>query len=276
MSGMGGGGMMPSHNTPGSSSQRGSGTRKRAAYDEQTIQSVTISQMVQSEPQNPNDMTGLMLPDGRKLYHVEFTAAVRSFEDNSTHVMYQMEDGTGGVMNVKKWLEDTTECTAVTELRRLCSKEAIYLKVVGQLKDYDGSKIVLADSIRPISTGNQLTHHFLQVVYQAELYKRGREGGNLGMGAASMGGFQGTPVMNRTPLVSTSNMHSGDETPLRQAVLQAFRVDNDDDPGILTTNVIADLKRQFPEEAIRNEINYLCGEGRLYSGASDDRLIASF
>ena len=253
----------------GGSSQRGGGggsaSRKRASYDEQTIQPVTVSLMLQSKPEQLHDSNGLQLPDGRNLYHVQFVAAVRSFEDNSTHIMYQMEDGTGGVIGVKQWLEDSSECTGVMDLRRLCCKEHVYLKVVGQLKDYDGTKMVLADSIRPLSTANQITHHFLQVVYQGEMYKKG--GANsFEPQSVQQPGFAGTPIMKRgAPLISSND----GESALREAVLSSFA---GGDLGNSISNVVDTLRSRYPEEAIRKEINYLSNEGKLYSTIDEEHL----
>ncbi|KAL7572118.1 hypothetical protein ACA910_001755 [Epithemia clementina (nom. ined.)] len=264
----GGGSRTPS---AGGSSQRGGGgsaSRKRTSYDEQTIRAVTVNMMTKCSSPQMGDGNGLQLPDGRSLYHVQFVAAVRSLEDNSTHIMYHMEDGTGGVINVKQWLDDSSECTGVVELRRACSKEHVYLKVVGQLKDYDGQKLVLADSIRPLTTANQITHHFLQVVYQAEMHKQGKHGSGAfpQPQSSSVMGFSGTPVASRGPLNSSGD--NGD-TALRREVLHAF---TQHDMGNSINNVIDLLTSKFPEEAIRNEITYLSNEGKLYSTIDEDHL----
>uniref|UniRef100_A0A7S2YFC8 Replication protein A C-terminal domain-containing protein n=1 Tax=Entomoneis paludosa TaxID=265537 RepID=A0A7S2YFC8_9STRA len=264
MGGMGGGGhaaRSPTASMGNNNTQTGSGSRKRTSYDEQTMHAVTIKQMMGSQPQQISDSNGLQLPDGRNLYHVQFVAAVRSFEDNSTHVMYTMEDGTGGVMEVKQWLDDNAECTAISELRQACSKEHIYLKVVGQLKDYDGKKMVVADSIRPLSTGNEITHHFLQVVYEGEKHKQGTSGST---GSFRQPGFAGTPVLSRgAPLAN----NGGGESAIRQEIIMELA--NGGENGNTIDTVINVLRGKYEEESIRQEISYLSGEGKIYSTIDD-------
>ena len=51
-------------------------------------------------------------------------------------------------------------------------QEHKYLKVIGQIKDYEGKKILVATWVHPLNTGNELTHHMLQVIYSAEKNKR--------------------------------------------------------------------------------------------------------
>lgn len=228
--------------------------RKRASQDEQTITYVTVSMMLSSRSQQIHDSNGLQLPDGRNLYHVQFIAAVRSLDDNSTHILYHMEDGTGGVIQVKQWLEDASECSAVAELRKACSKDATYLKVVGQLKDYEGQKIVLADSIRPLTTPNQITHHFLQVLYYSELHKKSTLAGN----------HRNAPALQRgAPMALAGNSGSG----MRQAILTAFSAS---EMGSTISKVVGSLSGRYPEDAIRQEIQYLSSEGKLYSTIDEE------
>ena len=94
------------------------------------------------------------LADGRVLHRVRFVAAVRSVEDMSTNIEYEVEDGTGAI-KVKEWLDDHKENAKTAELREQTKREHVYIKITGQLKDYNGNKQVVADSIRPLSTGNE-------------------------------------------------------------------------------------------------------------------------
>jgi len=267
MGGMGGGGhggaQTPS-STGGNNNNntQSSGSRKRGSYDEQTVHSVTIKLMMESEPQSSVDSAGLKLRDGRNLHHVQFVASVRSVEDHSTHVMYEMEDGTGGVMHVKQWLDDNQECTAISNLRQQCTQAHVYLKVVGVLKDYDGQKTVLADSIRPLSTSNEITHHFLQVVYQGEMHKRG--GNTMGFESfhQQRPGFAGTPQMNRgAPM--TNNAGNGVQDDIVRE-LKSYS------GGCRIEEVINVLRGKYSEDQIREGIAYLSSEGTIYSTTDED------
>eukprot|EP00977_Amphora_coffeiformis_P009700 scaffold2232_cov170-Amphora_coffeaeformis.AAC.2 len=149
-------------------SQPGSGGRNstRRSPDEQTVLPVTIAMMLTSQTVDERPQ----LQDGRFLHRVRFVAAVRNFEDMSTNILYEVEDGTG-MIEVQQWLDDQKENAKTAEMRELTKKEHVYLKITGQLKDYNGKKKVVADGIRPLTTGNELAHHMLEVVYVEQKQK---------------------------------------------------------------------------------------------------------
>lgn len=184
-SGGGAGGDFGASQSPGG----GGGGGQRRNYDEQTCIPVTARMILASQP-DLNDNTQLKLEDDRKLYHIKLVGAVRGVEQTSTAVVYQLEDGTG-LVDVKQWL-DETDCTALQELRAAAQQDHIYVKVVGQLKMYNGSKQILASSVRPVSTGNEIAHHFLEVVYSGEKYKN-----------------DSTIVQPTSPMMMTGNNNSG-------------------------------------------------------------------
>ena len=43
-----------------------------------------------------------------------------------------------------------------------------YIRVIGEVEDYDGVHEVIAFDVRPVSSGNKVTHHFLEVAYSFE------------------------------------------------------------------------------------------------------------
>uniref|UniRef100_A0A7R9X0S9 Replication protein A C-terminal domain-containing protein n=1 Tax=Craspedostauros australis TaxID=1486917 RepID=A0A7R9X0S9_9STRA len=143
--------------------------RERLPVDEQTIVPVTIKMALSAQPSPTGDEYSV-LPDGRKLSLIKFVAAVREFMDHSTNVVYKLEDGTG-CTDIKQWLNEDS-CSAVEEIRQQSLRDNIYVKVVAKIKQYNGQATILANSVLPISSGNELTHHMLSVVYEAESFKR--------------------------------------------------------------------------------------------------------
>jgi len=253
--GFGGGGY-----TGGSSQDPPSSSGKtRRAYDEQTVIPVTIRMINRSRPDSAGGDGSLTLEDGRRAAMVKLVAAARSVEDHSTNIVYNMEDGTG-LIDVKQWHDDN-ECTALQEIRQETSREHVYVKVIGQIKDYEGNKILIASSVRPLSTGNELTHHMLDVVYSSERYKR-MEAFPGAVGIGNSIGFSGSKV----------SASSGDDRgqPLRRSVLHVFKEGPDSGQGIHVDVVIAELNTSFPEADIRKAIDALSEEGLIYSTVSDD------
>jgi replication factor A2 len=204
--GYGGGGFDGGGYNAGGGDGGGSQTRARKSYDEQTLIPVTAKMILEAQSTSNAEGTGsLALVDGRELHHVKFVGAVRSAEDFSTNVTFGIEDGTG-LVDVKQWL-DVNDCSAIAEMRQECLQENIYVKIVGQVKDYDGKKTVVAHTVRRLMTSNELTYHMLEVVYAAERFQKDNSivgggiplntGGGVGFGAGvSVGG--GAPVAQAT------------------------------------------------------------------------------
>lgn len=258
----GDGGPSPSQGGYGGGGGGGGRSSARKSYDEQTIQPVTICMCFSSIPEE--DGTGEQLEDGRQLHHVKIVGAVRNVEDFSTNCLYNIEDGTG-LIEVKQWI-DTNDCSALHEIRQACMKDGAYLTIIGQIKDYDGKKTIVADSVRPISTGNEITHHLLEVVFAAENYKRMNSSGyssNMIMKQHGGVGFGAMP--SGAPIQQYGN-RSGALDSLRDAVLTFIRKEGDGcDTGANVPSCVQMLQGSSSEYDIRKVIEDLAAEGHIYS-----------
>ena len=254
----GGGGFGEGVPSPTQSRATGGGGAGRKSYDEQTIQPVTVQMCLTSHPDDESG-SGEQLSDGRKLYHVKIVGAVRTYEDFSTNCLYGIEDGTG-LIDVKQWI-DSNDCSAMAELRQSCAKEGIYLTIVGQIKDYDGKKTIVADSVRPIVTGNEITHHMLEVVYAGEMYKRM----NSPMYGVKQGlGFGAGAVTKGAPLQQQYGNNDNDS--LRDIVLTFIRTEGMySEAGANVPLCVQRLEDKYTEHDIRNVIEDLAAEGHIYS-----------
>ena len=194
----------------------GGGTpRARRSYDEQTLIPVTARMILQAQSNGENS---LALPDGRELHQVKFVGAVRTHEEASTNTTFSIEDGTG-LVDVKQWM-DANDCAAIIEMRQACMDDTVYVKIVGQVKDYDGKKTLVANTIRRLGTSNELTHHMLEVVYSAEKFQRKESivGGAMPQSMAIGVGFSGGVGGGGAPIMAqASNPGEGDDC--RQQVL---------------------------------------------------------
>ncbi len=76
-----------------------------------------------------------------------------------------MEDGTG-LVQVILWRKEK-ECTAQIWLIHECNSND-YICVIGEVEDYYGVHKIIAFGVRPVSSGNEVTHHFLEVAYSFE------------------------------------------------------------------------------------------------------------
>jgi replication factor A2 len=96
---------------------------------------------------------------------VKLVGAIRNFHVNVKHVQIDLEDGTG-LVRVILWRKQK-ECTAQRHLIDKCNGNC-YIRVLGEVEDYYGVHEIIAFDVRPVSSGNEVTHHFLEVAYSYE------------------------------------------------------------------------------------------------------------
>jgi hypothetical protein len=96
---------------------------------------------------------------------VKLVGAVRNFRENITHVQIDVEDGTG-LVRVIFWRKEK-ECTAQRQMIHECNSNR-NICVIGEDEDYYGVHETIAFNVRPVSYGNEVTHHFLEVAYSFE------------------------------------------------------------------------------------------------------------
>jgi hypothetical protein len=98
-----------------------------------------------------------VLKDSQPLHMVKLVGAVRNFRVNVKHAQIDLEDGTG-LVRVILW-QKQKECTAQRHLIGECNGNC-YIRVIGEVEDYYGVHEIIAFNVRPVSSGNELTHHF--------------------------------------------------------------------------------------------------------------------
>ncbi len=91
---------------------------------------------------------------------VKLVGAVRNFCVHDKHLQIDLEDGTG-LLRVVFW-QKQKECTAQRHLIDKCNSNC-YIRVIGEVADYYGVHEIIAFDIQPVSSGNEATHHFLEV-----------------------------------------------------------------------------------------------------------------
>ncbi len=78
----------------------------------------------------------------------------------------EIEDGTG-----RMWVvlprPSCLECSGAVELRHKCTINS-YVCVIGMVADDFNIRTIIASDVRPVSSGNEITYHLLEVVYSAD------------------------------------------------------------------------------------------------------------
>ncbi len=69
-------------------------------------------------------------------------------------------------MRVILWRKEK-ECTAQRQMIHKCNSHC-YIHVIGEVEDCYGVHEIIAFNVLPVSSGNDVTHHFLEVAHSFE------------------------------------------------------------------------------------------------------------
>ncbi|XP_058058890.1 replication protein A 32 kDa subunit isoform X2 [Anopheles bellator] len=119
---------------------------------------------------------------------ITIVAIVRKVEYASTNVTYELEDHTGRI-NAHYWLDDNTPNSTPSVVPHS------YARVVGSVRNQDGTKVIMIFKIDQVNSPNECTTHLLEVMHARykleEQHKRKAELG-ITTNATSSGGFMET------------------------------------------------------------------------------------
>ncbi len=78
-------------------------------------------------------------------------------KENPTSIVYMIDDRTGPLVKVQRWIEDQSSPMDPSE-RSLC-REGMYVKAIGNIKTFNNQKTITAFSVRPVTDFNEVTYH---------------------------------------------------------------------------------------------------------------------
>ncbi len=157
-----------------------------------------------------------------------------------------------------------------------------YVRIIGKMQDYEGKPSIIAYSVRKLKSGNELTHHFLEVVYSSEKYKRGSQivgsptnngGGNMmmmGGGGAMGGGFH--PGNNQMPSSSTplGNRSDNANEALRQDIIGFLTGCGNNGRNIREFVAKCISSGKYSERMILDTATAMAEDGIIYTTTDDD------
>jgi hypothetical protein len=108
----------------------------------------------------------IFLKDGRHLHLVKVVGALLHFHKFRDDFIMEIEDGTGR-MRVVLPRPQCLEYGGAVELRRKCTINS-YVRVIGMVADDFNIRTIIASDVRPVSSGNKITHHLLEVAYSVD------------------------------------------------------------------------------------------------------------
>ena len=216
---------------------------------------------------DPSDQSDLTLKDGRSLHMIKIVGAVREADLRSTNLFVQLEDGTG-LTQVKVWMNEGEDPSAISQLRQEACREHSYIRVIGQVKDFDGSRQIVANDIRPVTDSNEITYHFLEVANSYEKMKKMQSGQASGMGFGIGSMASGGPPQGGGIKAAGQGMDAGNA--LNDEVINVIRSLHSES-GAHVNDVVSQVSQKgFSEMDIRNAVTFLSNEGHIYSTIDED------
>eukprot|EP00894_Picocystis_sp_ML_P000318 jgi/Pico_ML_1/50835/g1971.t2 len=242
-----GGGFMPTSPGAGALSGASPGKEKK---NTQSLVAVTVKQMFNAASATADDSFQI---DGVDVHNVSIVGKIVSATEQSTCLIYKIDDGTGKV-EVRFWID--SDDSELLNRNKAEWQVGVYVRVTGQLRTFQGQRNVVAFQIRPVSDFNEVTYHFLEVVY-AHLH---RTNGMKAAGASAAAGIPGSG----TP--GGIGMGSGMD-PCQQMVLSVFNSEyaRSRDIGVGFDELCQNLNGQFTPAQIRQAIDFLVNDGHVYS-----------
>ncbi|CAH1773961.1 unnamed protein product [Owenia fusiformis] len=236
----------------GFSSPQSQGGEKRARPS--NIIPCTIAQVLSA-----NHDGDRFIADGFELHQVTIVGLVKSVSVAPTRIDYGLDDGTGPIIEVKQFVDNDE---SVPEEERVSPMmENTYVRVYGNLRSFQGKQNITAFKVLPITDMNELTSHILETIkVHLELTQ-----------PVSANQTNGHHETNATPAKNTyaGAMTDNSMSNVQQQVLTIIRGSASDEAGISIQNIMQQL-RGLPEKAIRDSVEFLSGEGHIFSTIDDD------
>ena len=214
--------------------------------------------------------------NGEEVHNLTLLGKIVATDISSTSQMYTIDDGTGTV-EVKMWVDTDDAADGAATNNRSDLKVGAYARVYGHLRAFQGVRNVIAFNMRPVTDFNEITYHFLEVVYcnshngvRAAAAAAAPGAGGAGAGAGVDGNAYAAPAAATmgNAAAAPAAAAAGD---INQQVFAIFNgPQGASDQGVRVNDVVTQLNGRWTEEQVRGAVDHLVNEGHLYSTIDDD------
>ncbi|KAK2170228.1 hypothetical protein NP493_1134g01006 [Ridgeia piscesae] len=195
--------------------------------------------------------------EGIAVYQVTIIGIVRTVKESATRLDYEIDDMTAPPLEVRQFV-DNDEDTPDNE-RTLAMRENTYVRLYGHMRAFGGKTSVVAFRVVPIVDMNELTMHLLEVMHSQMVLTQ-----------SVIGGGGGGTVQSGMDYTAEGTGYQADYglTPIQSQVQAVIRA-CPDEQGISVTS-IAQKMRGLPPQSLKEAIEFLSGEGHIYSTVDDE------
>lgn len=209
--------------------------------------------------------------NGEEVHNLTLLGKIVRADDSSTSLVYDIDDGTGKV-EVKIWVDSEDPDGQAKNKEEW--KVGSYVRVYGHLRAFQGKRGVIAFNMRPVTDFNEITYHFLEVVYcNSHNLKRAAEATTApgaAMPSAAANNAYAAPNGGAAP-VAAAGAGVAATGSCSDQVFQIFNgPQGASDVGVHVNEVAKQLNGRFTEPQVREAVEHLVNEGHLYSTIDDD------
>ncbi|KAF0992341.1 hypothetical protein HZS_3153, partial [Henneguya salminicola] len=198
-----------------------------------------------------------------QLVNVTVIGYITSVQQTSTLMSYELNDGTSETnLIVKKWIEDKNQ-----DIDRLSfCREDCFVQIIGHLKQQseDDQRIMMAFCILPITDYNELSYHMVEVIHTHLILPKLQMNENLADHKGAL--FQNTNI-NESRNDYGGSPQTGLDSICQQILQMVRRCATSEGIHVL------EIQKQMPkysEKVLREKLEFLHGEGHVYSTISED------
>jgi len=216
--------------------------------------------------------------EGLEAGMVVVVGQVKTIDNQATKTTYRIEDNTGAI-DATLWIDENKEPSSDVS-------EGIYVRVVGGIRTSNDKKYILAFKITPTSGAAENDGHMLDVVYAKYKIRQLKEkedlaigagggGGGAGLSNSMMGGF-GSSAMGGNSMGSGGGGGGGGQSfgNAKQDLVYKMVCSCTRDEGLQRDEVAQQLNGKMSKKEVDDALDYLSGEGHIYSTIDDDHFKA--
>lgn len=191
---------------------------------------------------------------------------VKTVDEQSTRIVYTLDDMTGPPLEIQMWLGENDELTSE---KRSAIMENTYIRVTGSMRTVKGKRLLVAFKVSPIKDVNEITMHLLEVVHTSMAVAVMDNQTSMSNANHTMNTANGSYGMmtNQMQLNVKSEMHSGLNRQ-QQMVLQV--ISSDQSPEGVSYKQLSNTLKSLNQSDIRSAVEFLSNEGHIYSTIDDD------
>lgn len=199
--------------------------------------------------------------NGEEVHNLTLLGKIVEASDAATSQQYVVDDGTGAV-TVKKWV-DADDAEGAKQVMAVGQ----YVRVYGHVRVFQGQRNVIAFSMRPVTDFNEITYHFLDVIYA--------NSHNVARAAAAPAPAEvkadGSAYAAPAAAAAAGAAAGAASDNCNDSVFAVFNSPmGHGDTGANVADVVSSLNGRFTEAQVREAVEHLVNEGHLYSTIDDN------